>query len=105
MSWGWWLICVAAGLGIGGGLYALHRLCLWLEDAGYLYYVRKKPRGSSGGLGSLVELQKALEPTTRYVVETKEERVQSISDAGGERDALRFFPPHAGKDALGDRPQ
>jgi hypothetical protein len=27
------------------GLYGLHRLCLWLEMRGWLYYRNKKPEG------------------------------------------------------------
>lgn len=65
-------------------LYALHRLCLWLEAEGYMYYVKQKPQGG-GGFSALVELQRSLEPTTRHVSETKEERVVLMAkDADGD---------------------
>lgn len=84
MNWWWSLVCFASVVAAPWLLYALHRLCLWLEDAGYMYYRRKKPGGGGGGgLSSLVELQKALEPTTKYVVETKEQRVRLREDEQG----------------------
>src|SRR5262249_29467186 len=36
-----WLIGIATLLGLAGGLYGLHRLALWLEDRGLLFYLRK----------------------------------------------------------------
>jgi hypothetical protein len=58
-------------LGSGPTLYGLHRLCLWLEDRGLLYYKHKKP--SSSAAGCLVGLQKALEPQAQHVLQIKEE--------------------------------
>jgi hypothetical protein len=52
--------------------YGLHRLALWAEARGFLYYRRR--RGSSGTLGNaLLEVQAIFEPARRHVVE---ERVQ-----------------------------
>jgi hypothetical protein len=42
------------------GLYALHRFCLRLEEPGYLYNWRKKPKG--GGASMFMPLQEFLEP-------------------------------------------
>jgi hypothetical protein len=56
-------------LGIGGcigGLYGLHRLALWMEDRGIIYYIRKEPSGSP--LGSFIALQKVIEPRAEYVL-------------------------------------
>lgn len=101
MSCWWSFVCLITVFGIVAALYGLHRLCLWLEDAGYMYYVREKPGASSGGrgLGPFVELQKALEPTTQYVVEAKEERVLNVRDDEGDRDLPRFFPKSSGDDS------
>jgi hypothetical protein len=48
-------------------LYGLHRLGLWLEEQGYIYYWHKKPKGSAGG--SFVALQRMIEPRAEYVIQ------------------------------------
>jgi hypothetical protein len=48
------------------GLYALHRLGLWMEERGYIYYVHKKP--SSGAAGCFVAFQQAIEPRVEHVL-------------------------------------
>ncbi len=53
-------------------LYGLHRLFLWMEKQGWIYYLRKSRQGSS--VGSLLELQKALEPKMEHVIELKDRR-------------------------------
>jgi hypothetical protein len=68
-GWGW-------GLVLGGGLlalYGLHRLAMWLEARGHLYYSRRTPRGG-GAMGSFVAIQEVLEPQTRHVIEIREEK-------------------------------
>jgi hypothetical protein len=78
----WALVLFAVPLA-WAALFGLHRLCLWLEDHGYLYYMRKQPSG--GGAHCLVELQKALEPQSHHVHHVKEEkRNQSEQDRGDE---------------------
>jgi hypothetical protein len=76
------------GLVIVGGaaaVHGLHRLCLWLEQRGWLYYKHKKSAGSAAG--SLVALQQALEPQTRHVFQIKEEkRHHAEEEAPGEGD-------------------
>ena len=57
-------LVIALGL---GALYGLHRLGLWLEDRGYIYYLHKKPKSSP--LGSLIAFQRAIEPGTQYIVQ------------------------------------
>jgi hypothetical protein len=58
-------------------VYGLHRLALWAEARGFVYYRRR--RGSSGALGNaLLEVQAVFEPAQRHVVE---ERVRQRSDA------------------------
>jgi hypothetical protein len=72
---------------VGGGaaLYGLHRLCLWLEERGWLYYKHKQP--SSSPAGCLVALQQALDPQTKHVLQIKEEkRYHAEEEAPGEGD-------------------
>jgi hypothetical protein len=67
-----WLIGIAPLMGLAGGLYGLHRLALWLEDRGLLYYVRKRPSGSSGGC--LVAMHQFIQPSVEHVLQLKAER-------------------------------
>jgi hypothetical protein len=48
-------------------LYGFHRLGLWMEEQGYIYYLHKKPKGSAAG--SFVALQKMIEPQAEYVIQ------------------------------------
>ena len=66
--WKWFLLA----FGALGALYGLHRLALWLESQGYLYYVHKKPHSSA--MGSFVALQRAIEPQAEHVHIVHEER-------------------------------
>jgi len=56
---------------VGGGmLYGLHRLGLWAERRGWIYYGKK--HGSSGTLSSAVlEVHSLFDPSKRYVLEEK----------------------------------
>jgi hypothetical protein len=68
-------------LGILGGaaaLYGLHRLCLWLEQRGWLFYMDRKPTGSVASC--FVAVQQAIEPAARHVHEMKETRRTPASD-------------------------
>jgi hypothetical protein len=81
----WWyvpvgVVLVVAGL---GALYGLHRVCLWLEARGLLYYWHKRP--SSSAAACFVPWQEMLEPGTRHVHHLKEEkRHHSEEDGGGQ---------------------
>jgi hypothetical protein len=76
-----------AGIVVPFALYGLHRLCLWLEARGHLYYLTRQPEGGSP-LGSLAELQKALHPTTKHVMHVREEkRRRSEDEAPGQGEA------------------
>jgi hypothetical protein len=69
-------------LGIVGGaavLYGLHRLCLWLEQRGWLYYMYRKPTSSVASC--FVAVQQAIEPAVKHVHEMKETRRTPTSDA------------------------
>ncbi len=53
------------------GLYALHRLGLWAEGRGWIYY-RKKHGGSGTLSNALLEVHAVFDPSKRYVLEEKE---------------------------------
>lgn len=75
----WVLIAAAAA----AGLYALHRLAIYLEDWGYIYYRRKRP--TSGGSPVYCLFQEMIQPQIRHVIEVEEQR-QIDSDVGGSGD-------------------
>ena len=78
-----WLLAAALGL------YALHRLGLYMEDRGWIYY--RKARGSSGAFANaMLEAHKALEPGNAQVIEA---RRYERSD-----DAAQGAPPSGGDD-------
>ena len=58
-----WTLAAVIGL---GGLYALHRLALWMEERGYLYYLHKKPSHSAASC--FVALQQVIEPKVEHVI-------------------------------------
>jgi hypothetical protein len=61
------LFWTVAVLGSLAGLYGLHRLALWMEDRGYLYYLHKKPSHSAAS--SFVALQQVIEPKFEHVIQ------------------------------------
>jgi hypothetical protein len=72
---------------VGGpaALYGFHRLCLWLEKRGWLYYKHKKPTSSPAS--SFVALQQFLEPPTQHVLHVKEEKRHQAVEEAGQADA------------------
>jgi hypothetical protein len=64
-----WLGGGAIVLAVVAALYGLHRLGLWLEQRGWLYYRKKRPDG--GAATCLVPLHQFVEPAVRHVVEVK----------------------------------
>ncbi len=56
-------------LGLVG--YGLHRVGLWLEARGWIFY--RKHQSSSTAAGSMLALQQIVEPSVRHVIEMKEE--------------------------------
>ena len=79
-------------------MYGWHRLGLWLERRGWLYY-RDRKRGR--GARSFVALQEFLEPPTRHVFHVEDYRRWHFEEeVPGEGD-----PPKEAEDAVpgGDR--
>ncbi len=78
-------VLVVFGLIAGG--FALHRLALWLERRGWLYYRDKQP--SSSALGNAVlRAQTIVDPSAEYVLE---ERLREDAALGESAD-----PPEPG---------
>ncbi len=74
--------------GIVALLYGLHRLALWMEAKGWIYYARKK--ASPNALGNaFLELQQIVNPKTKHVLEVR--RSQQVEQE------CRGEPPVTGK--------
>lgn len=74
---GWFRIIL-----IAVALYALHRVALWAEARGWIYYM--KSRGHSTRAGSaMLEVQQLLEPSKKHVIEMKRDQ-RGVSDDQGE---------------------
>ncbi len=62
-----WLIIVIIAAGLACSAYALHRLALWAESRGWLYYRQKaRFRGSSIGL-----IEEIYNPAAEHVFEER----------------------------------
>jgi hypothetical protein len=64
-----WIAWLAAGV---AALYVLHRLALWAEQRGWIYYQRKRSRTSLLGTG-IQELHALLEPSRQHVIEARQQ--------------------------------
>jgi hypothetical protein len=80
--------------GMAAGVYGLHRLCLWLEARGLLYYLNKKP--SSSPMSCLTAVHNALEPQTQHVLHLKHEKRHHTEEAGTDEGgkSADSAPPH-----------
>ncbi|MBI5084379.1 MAG: hypothetical protein HZB13_07265 [Acidobacteria bacterium] len=77
---GWlWLLLAAAGL------YALHRLALWMEGRGWIYWTKSSGHSTRAG-NALLEIQEMLEPSKRHVIEMKRDAKAERDDAGDKPD-------------------
>jgi len=63
-------------------LLALHRLALWMEDQGWIYYRRKSGSGGSGVGNALHELHSFFEADVRQAQEEIMEEKEQKSDIG-----------------------
>jgi hypothetical protein len=74
-----WVLLAAAGL------YGLHRLALWCEACGWIYYVKRK--ASPNALGTaFLEIQQLADPSKKYVIEAKQ-RTRPVEDEAGSGDS------------------
>ena len=61
---------VVAAFGFVVGAYAIHRLALWLEQRGWLYY--RDRRASSSALGNaMLRSQAIVDPSAEHVLEER----------------------------------
>jgi hypothetical protein len=74
-------------LAVAAVLYGSHRLALWAEDRGWIYYLRRKPSSSSLG-NAFLEVQSLVEPEKRQLVEARKAEEVEEDDQGD--------PPEAG---------
>ena len=73
-----------------GVFFGLHRIAVWAERRGWIYYRTK--RGSSGALGNaLLAAQAILEPSTKHVLEERMKDALEAQETGE--------PPDPGKSA------
>ncbi|MDZ4859201.1 MAG: hypothetical protein SGI88_09450 [Candidatus Hydrogenedentes bacterium] len=61
-------------------LYLLHRLLLWMEQKGWIYYWHKS---GSGGIGNaIMPIQAIFQPEIRYTLEEQTRQHVENEDAG-----------------------
>jgi NADH:ubiquinone oxidoreductase subunit 4 (subunit M) len=61
------------GIALVAGLYGLHRLALWMESRGWIYY--KKKHASAGALSAaFLEIQALAQPEKKYVLEMRQDQ-------------------------------
>jgi hypothetical protein len=70
-------------------LYVLHRLGLYLESRGLIYYWHKKPSGGA----AYNALQELVQPQVRHVIEVGEQRLGEAADGDG-------APPNESTDCI-----
>jgi hypothetical protein len=76
----WWLIWV--GLAVLG-LYGLHRLALWAESRGWIYYRTHRMPAGAASL-AMMEVAAIVEPQTEHVVEAlRSEATRAEEDESG----------------------
>jgi hypothetical protein len=76
-----WVVVVVGAFAGGLLLYGLHRLALWAESRGWIYYKQKR---RPGGLG-LSLIGQIYQPSIEHVVEQEQsERIKSDQDDSGD---------------------
>ena len=70
---------VAVSVGLLVLAYGLHRLALWLERRGWLYYIHRRPQVSM-----IASFASAFDPALRRILEMKQERHRLEEDLSGD---------------------
>jgi hypothetical protein len=70
------LICAACL-----ALWLLHRLALWMEQRGWIFYIHKKPSPASLG-SAFLQIHQLAEPQKKNVLEAKQRERAEHEDAG-----------------------
>ncbi|MBM3290790.1 MAG: hypothetical protein FJY92_11625 [Candidatus Hydrogenedentes bacterium] len=73
----------------GAGVYALHRMLLWMERRGWIYYWHKRGSGNVGNI--LMPIQAIYQPEIKYTIE---ERARADAEEDDQGD-----PPFPNEDA------
>lgn len=76
----WILIGVAAVATVVGLGWLLHRLCIRLEEAGYLYY---REKGGGAAAGVLNEFDRLVRPSVEHTIQA-EEHVRDEEEIDGD---------------------
>ena len=76
------LLLAGAIIGLTALVYGAHRLGLYLENRGLIYYWHKRPSG--GAARMWVPLQEAIEPQIQHVIEAEEQTRKQTQDEQGE---------------------
>lgn len=71
-----WIAVVAAAI------YGLHRVALWAESRGWIFYVKRKPDPASVGAAAL-ELEQLARPQQKHVLEVRR-RARMQGEAAGD---------------------
>jgi hypothetical protein len=71
-------------------LYGIHRLAIWAERRGWIYYQKKS--GSASLSSAALEVQSLFEPSKRYVLEEMAREPDANEDSGDPPDAGRAEP-------------
>lgn len=78
-----WIAVALVIVALVGAAYGIHRLALYAEGRGWIYY-QTKPRGSTPWLGSLEGIY---QPSMQHVVdEVVSEEIRAEQDESGEGD-------------------
>jgi hypothetical protein len=64
------------------GLYGLHRLALWMETKGWIFYIHKKASPNTLGNAAL-GIQRIIQPGAEHVLEVRKRQRVEKDDAGG----------------------
>ena len=59
--------------------YVLHRLALWLEERGWLYYIHRRP-----SVSLIAAVASTFDPTIRRILEMKQEQHRLEEDFSGD---------------------
>ena len=77
----WWLLWV--GLAVAG-VYGLHRLALWAESRGWIYYRAKRMPPGAAGL-AMLEVTSIIDPAAEHIIEElRAEKARAEQDESGQ---------------------
>jgi hypothetical protein len=77
----WWLPAIAL---VAAAICGLHRLALWAESRGWIYYrTHRMPPGASGL--AMMEVTAVIDPATEHVIEElRSEQARAEEDENGQ---------------------